>query len=690
MIFYPRRNLLIILTSLLVTLVLSSGAWSAPDTIIPPDRRVNWNPGVTGGIPNRAIVNSVTDFGAVANNASKDNRVAFQSAIDAAAAAGGGTVFVPAGTYYIKSPNQYYSGIELRSGVTLRGASPYTTHIVFDFSGVSKEVNAVKILGWQTGSFVSVTGGYTKGSRTLTLANASSFKAGNFAELQQKNDSRISNESWALNAVGEIVKVVAVSGNRITLAEPLHYTYQASLQPVIRTVNMIHDAGIEKLHLRRADRGPGQMILLYNAANVWVREIISEDILNSHVLGYAAYKCEISESYFHHAYSYGTGGQGYGVGFEMHTTDCLVENNIFRSLRHAMIVQVGASGNVFAYNYSREPVQTQGGNWTPPDISVHGHYASYNLFEGNIVQEIDDSDYWGASGPGNTFLRNCTQAEGIELMNASHKQNIVGNVLGYSLNVISDDGTVRDTLIHGNYQLGSVQWDPSIPDRNIPKSYYLGSRPSFYRSQNLPWPSTGPDVIRNAATCINPARQRWDSGRYIYLSSSEASTNCTPAANRTSRFVETWGYVMPAGTAAKGSKVTAHRPDGTQIGCFTVHTPNDYGLMRIYGEDPSKPSAPGARDGEKITFRVNGVTMQDSQSLWDVRWQASRDNQRAYQVDLYAQTPATMTPTPVPTTNATSRQHRALHRHPPSLPHPPSHQPPLFLPRRPSPPLPSI
>jgi len=38
--------------------------------------------------------------------------------------------------------------------------------------------------------------------------------------------------------------------------------------------------------------------------------------------------------------------------------------------------------------------QSEGGNWTPADISVHGHYAYSNLFEGNIVQEITVSDYW--------------------------------------------------------------------------------------------------------------------------------------------------------------------------------------------------------------------------------------------------------------------------------------------------------
>ena len=77
---------------------------------------------------------------------------------------------------------------------------------------------------------------------------------------------------------------------------------------------------------------------------------------------------------------------------------------------------MGASGNVYGYNYS---VETQSeGTWTPCDISLHGHYPHMNLFEGNTVQEVDVSDYWGPCGPGNTFLRNRVESEGIQVMHS--------------------------------------------------------------------------------------------------------------------------------------------------------------------------------------------------------------------------------------------------------------------------------
>ena len=504
----------ILALGLFLTLLVPVFALPQSDGIIPPDRRIDWTPGIPGGIPEVEVVNSVIDFGAVGDGVT-DDRQAFQNAINAAASAGGGAVWVPGGTYLINTsslPPSYGAAISMRSNVVLRGAGAEATHLIFDLSGVDRTIEAIMILAWDFGSFVGVNGGYAKGSTTLTLADASSFSPGDFAEIQEENDSMIGDESWALNSVGEMVEVVAVNGNQITLAEPLHYDYDVNRYPEIRTVGMITHTGVERMHLKRLDSNAGQMILLYNAAYVWLRELISEEPLYSHVLGYTTYKCEIRDNYIHHSQGYGSGGQGYGVGFEMHTTDCLVENNIFQHLRHSMIAQVGASGNVFAYNYSREPIAD--GGWTPSDISLHGHFPSYNLYEGNVVQEMDLADAWGATGPGNTFLRNCTQAEGIDIMDYSHKQNLVGNVLeNPPTNVISLDATVEETLVHGNYEDGAITWDPAISDHTIPPSYYQSEAPAFF--EGAAWPATGADIETNPANCMIPALARWNSGDYI-------------------------------------------------------------------------------------------------------------------------------------------------------------------------------
>ena len=491
--------------------ILAQADPGAVNEIIPADRKVDWSPGVQGGIPEVPIVKVVTDppYNAVPNDG-LDDRAAIQNAIDDAYAAGGGAVFLPAGTYDIQSRTATDGALVLKSDVVIRGEGADRTKMQFDLSAYTDDVAGFKVLAYNYSAFTPVTGGFSKGSQTITVSDPSLFNVGDYAEIEMENDSRISNEDWALNAVGEVVKIVGVSGNQLALEKPLNYGYDAARNPHIRRMAVVRDAGIERMYLTRLDSGPGQLIFFYNVANVWVREVESYKVLNSHVYARAAYQCEVRDSYFHEAWGYGSGGEGYGVNLVKHVTNCLVENNIFRYLRHPIVVQVGASGNVFSYNYSLDRQSTL------TDVSVHGHFPSYNLFEGNIVQEINSSDYWGANGPGNTFFRTCVQAEGIQLMNDSDDQNVVGNVLGDVFpNIITEDGTIDGTLKHGNYELGAVQWDPTIADHNLPDSYYLTQLPGFYAYQNMNWPSTGSDINTNQATCMIPARERWENGSII-------------------------------------------------------------------------------------------------------------------------------------------------------------------------------
>ena len=174
----------------------------------------------------------------------------------------------------------------------------------------------------------------------------------------------------------------------------------------------------------------------------------------------------------------------------MHTTGTLVENNIFDSLRHAMMVQTGASGNVFGYNYSVNPVQGEGEinlnkGWIQPDISVHGHYPFMNLFEGNYVSEIGIADYWGPAGPGNTYFRNKVIDEGIFFYDDSHRQNVIGNI---TTGITDRDKKSRDNIIKANV----VNNETVNPVSDLPGSLYLNNIPSFLKGYK--WPLYGPDV----------------------------------------------------------------------------------------------------------------------------------------------------------------------------------------------------
>lgn len=473
-------------------------------SIIPADRIIEWRPGVPGGIPDPSAAcpssaPSVRDFGAVGDG-STDDAAAFADAIDAATE--GSAIRIPAGTYLLRA------GITIDKGVVLCGEGPDASFLRFD-----TDSRGIDIVKYDRGDWVAITSGYVKGSTTLEVADGSSFAAGDYAEMKQTNNWDVMDPentwrsaSWVPeDAVGQMFRVAAVSGDTLTVEPPVHMDYDAGYDPVIRQLGLVEGAGLQGLHLSRTSTGDAGTVQMKNAVACWMRDCVSEDTTTSHVGMSSALWCEVRDSVFDDAYDHGGGGHGYGTNLGNHVTACLVENNVFIHLRHSMLVQVGATGNVFGYNYSREPFQSEGGSWTPCDISLHGHYPNMNLFEGNTVQEADVSDYWGPCGPGNTFFRNRVQSEGIEVMDYSHRQNVVGNELGTDPNVASADSTVTDTLLHGNYEDGSIHWDPSIDVHTLPDSLYLDSKPAFFG--DVDWPATGADLAPGGGTI--PAESRY-------------------------------------------------------------------------------------------------------------------------------------------------------------------------------------
>lgn len=498
-----------ILLSALLTLT-AAAAHAAGAEIVPAQRRIAWEPGIPGAIPDIPADVNVMDHGAAADGAT-DDHAAFESAISALPPEGG-VVLVPEGEYVLGST------IDLDDRVVIRGEGSDKTRLLF---GMTDNAPCFEAVTYERGDWVDVLSGCEKGSREIVVADAGTFDAGDFVEIQQDNDPAIMytrsdwNVAWAQNSMGQILIVEDVSGATLSLNGPLYLTYRSELRPRIRTQGFVEYAGVERLFVRKTvQSADGATFVFKNAAYCWVREVESDHTRTSHVATNTAYRCEFRGNYFHHAWDHGGGGHGYGVNLGLHTTDCLVENNIFRHLRHSMLVQVGACGNVFGYNYSIENVQGEGETdlnrgWTPCDISLHGHYPNYNLFESNVVQEIDVADYWGPCGPGNTFLRNLTQSEGIDIMDQSHGQNVVGNVLGTDKNDLTIESGVNNTLAHGNFENGSVQWDAAIDDRTLPVSYYLSEKPPFVG--DTPWPSVRPHEPYGDNL---PARQRYERGEY--------------------------------------------------------------------------------------------------------------------------------------------------------------------------------
>jgi len=452
--------------------------------VIPDDRRIFWAPGIPGGIPETSgpLVN-VVESGADSTG-QQDSYPAFMKAMNKLPLKGG-VIFIPSGKYRIDSSIRI-----TRSNVVFRGDSTDVPKLLSRAKGNSIEIRSQNYGKWQ-----SLVSGYEKNSNAVKVENASVFRYSRFAEIRQENDPLLMytnpewKQGWSENSVGQIFEIDSMTTNTLFLKNRLNISFRASQKPEIRPVEMIVNTGFENLYVEKMV--PADHTFHFeNTAFCWIRKVESYHTRRTHVSIAVSFANEIRESYFHHSFDYGGGGSGYGVECRMHTTATLVENNIFDSLRHAMLVQTGANGNVYGYNYSINPVQGEGETnlnkgWIPPDISIHGHYTFMNLFEGNHVSEIGIADYWGPAGPGNTFFRNRVIDEGIFFYDQTHLQNVVGN----ETTAITDrDKKGKDNLIKANV----VGNEPVSPVPDLPGSLYLDKTPSFLKGYR--WPVYGPDV----------------------------------------------------------------------------------------------------------------------------------------------------------------------------------------------------
>ncbi|MCF8357568.1 MAG: T9SS type A sorting domain-containing protein [Prolixibacteraceae bacterium] len=465
--------------------------------ISPPENRIDWSvAGVQGDIPEYANIIDVTQLGSKADGTT-NNQPIIQNAINEAQP--GTVLYFPPGEYFFSAT------LVMKDSVVIRGACSDQTTLKFDLSG--EAAPSVWFRSNDVGNETPVTAGYEKGSDVITVEGPSRFKVSEHLEILQDNipekmyTEDTWNTNWAQNVTGQMIKVVEINGNQLTLEHQLYYGFSPEYNVRVKPAKMITGAGLENLKVIRLDDGNDYNLRFYYASNCWIRNIEGSYSDRGHVEILFSSHIEIRDSYFHHAYDYGGGGHGYGVNLADHPSDCLIENNIFHYLRHAFLAKEGAIGNVFAYNYSREP------HGNPNDIAMHGHYGMYNLIEGNIVQKIIAGDYWGPSGPGNTFFRNRVETDNIIIQDYTHDQNIIGNEIVKG--GISIAGNSKNTWRHSNYN-SKVLLDDFF-DGDLPPSLYLDEKPAFFNT--LPWPAIGPESEINEHTI--PAKKRWDDGEQL-------------------------------------------------------------------------------------------------------------------------------------------------------------------------------
>jgi len=418
----------------------------------------------------------------------------------------GGVVYFPKGVY------SFTSHVSLgRDSITFKGAGSDSTHLRFNMNGLLN--NCFNVWGTNLNSDTSsFAAPGVRDSNSVNVFNSGAFQVGQWVYLQTL-DNAYMYSAWAYGSLGQVMQIKAISGNKISFHSPFRFYYTLALKPKIKKINPLKVIGFECMKIQRLDATAQQTSLLSfdKAVQCWAHGIEGDSTNYSHVELNRCSNIEITNSYFHHAFSYGGSGQAYGITFQYSANECKAENNIFQNLRHSILFQAGANGNVCGYNYSFNPYWNEGifpAN-SAGDIVFHGNYPFANLCEGNINQNSVIDNSHAKNGPYNTLFRNRSELWGLVMNNSPASDTvqflgleITNSTAPYGQYLLYGNGHLQ----HGNKVAGVLT--PNNPAPLIENSLYLqgAQKPICFAPGLHNWPVIGIPNTYNSGT--NAAKDR--------------------------------------------------------------------------------------------------------------------------------------------------------------------------------------
>jgi hypothetical protein len=439
-------------------------------------------------------------------------RASLQAALTSAAAqappGGHCVVELPAGTFRLAG------AVSLPTGVVLRGAGAELTRLQANlpnaapvFSATGGAPNHVEVGEATRGD---------KGARRLTVSATTAAAARAllaegplYGELSVENDPAKLPPEWAqdysASAIGQVFRVTGVEDEALVLDRPLNEPYllrtrRLELRGAARVAARV---GLADLAVVREDDHHAATVAFDRTVDAFLLRVWLERTGWAHVTVDRSLACTVRQSYLFDAHDFGDGGRGYGVNLRSHTTGCLIEDNALRRLRHALILQLGSNGNVVAYNAAEDARDNLG--WLKADISLHGHYTHMNLIEGNAVEKIHVSDWWGPA-PYHTVFNNAVRRGGVTVDDRSEECAVIDNTaqanfpLEEPLRVDRSVGAILcvHNLDPQGHPLGASHRD--CDDENDPSQTRERPRPgSFYRPTPLGDPRIGLPAARRMA-----------------------------------------------------------------------------------------------------------------------------------------------------------------------------------------------
>jgi hypothetical protein len=472
--------------------------WSG---ILAPSRAIDWSNAGAGSIQSRTAICSTLSPGATISQ--------INSAI--ASCPSGQVVFLNAGTYKLAGQLNIF-----RSDVTLRGAGPDQTLLVFssggDCNGQGSDIcvmNSDNNYSGDPHNVATWTGSYTQGATSVTLGAVSlgsikNLQVGSMLILDQNSDypndpgtiyvcdstgcsqqggigcGRPGTKGTPGNRVqNQQVMVTSISGSgpwTIGISPGLYApNWRSAMDPGAwwSSALPVSHVGIEDLSVDHSavTNQSGSGIMFSNASFSWVKNIRSNNTgsnpKHKHVWEYQASHITVRDSYF---YGSNPTSEGYGVDMGCSSSDNLIENNIFQHIATATIGE-DTAGSVIGYNFAVDNYYNNGAPaWQQQDAYHHSAGDNFMLWEGQIgsglaLDDIHGSSFmvtafrnrWSGRDPSLSSGQAKTESTiGAQIFAYNRYANLVGNVLGTAGYHTNYQEAAKSTTDGGNGGLGDA------------------------------------------------------------------------------------------------------------------------------------------------------------------------------------------------------------------------------------------
>lgn len=384
----------------------------------------------------------VKAYGATGDGAT-DDLTAIQSAVSAAVAAGGGTVYFPSGTYLVSSL------ITLSSDITLLGV-PGSSHI-----RATTGTYVVRALG-TLGTLRTVATDIARGTSVVALSSGGSdFTAGSGMWIQSEAQAL----DEATHKKGELQTVLSVSSNTVTVAGSAMDVYATADTAKVGAVTFVENVvlrdlkftsniyttstttatnGLLRFELCRNVRIEGCDVAENNGAGIQLYNVLGAHVLGNHIENLR----DAGSS------------SGYGVDVGYGSRGIVVQGNRISQVRHGVTLDVSNAGTTPNYGVVRQVTIADNAVADTTHFAIDTHEDCDGLsITGNVVVNSQSGGGiqvrgYHATVSGNQ-IHNCKDY-GIYIRPTARYATVTGNIINGTLNNYGILIDTEDVVCSGN------------------------------------------------------------------------------------------------------------------------------------------------------------------------------------------------------------------------------------------------